>query len=124
MYQTLTNEFSFRLKPSHIEGVGVFAAHNIAKGTKLLVKPDGYQSRKLKKEDVPQEFLGYCVEDEDSSHLRCPNEFNHLWLCWFLNHSDQPNAQGDEADNFMYYSLRDIKAGEEITINYDTLAWL
>jgi len=117
----ITNEFSFRLKPSAIEGVGVFAVHNIVKGTKLMLKPDGYKSRKLKKKDIPQEFSGYCVKDEDGVHERCPNAFNHMWLCWFLNHSDKPNAEGDDNDNFMYYALRDIKAGEEITIDYKTL---
>ena len=121
MYKTFTNEFSFRLKPSLIEGIGVFAIHGIAKGTKLMLKPENYRSRRMKEKDIPKELLRYCVKDEDEIHRRCPNQFNHMWLCWFLNHSNKPNAKGDENNNFTYYALRNIKAGEEITIDYGTL---
>jgi SET domain-containing protein len=37
---------------------------------------------------------------------------------WFLNHSDKPNAYHE---NYEYYALRDIKEGEEITIDYNSL---
>ena len=36
----------------------------------------------------------------------------------YLNHSKTPNAYHK---NYNYYALRDIKAGEEITIDYNTL---
>jgi len=119
MYKTSTNEFSFKLKPSTIEGVGVFAVHNIAKGTKLMLKPDGYKSRKIKEKDIPKDLLAYCVRDKYGIHRRCPDEFNHMWLCWFINHSGEPNAKEDV--DLMFCALRDIKAGEEITIDYKTL---
>ena len=118
MFKRTTNEFSFRLRPSSIDGVGVFAVHGIAKGVKLLIKPDGYRSRQLRKKDVPKAFRGFLVPDEDGVHYRSPNAFNHMWFCWFLNHSATPNAQGDENDNFNYYTTRPIQAGEEITIDY------
>ncbi len=37
---------------------------------------------------------------------------------WYVNHSNTPNAHHL---NYKYYALRDIKAGEEIVIDYNTL---
>jgi len=37
---------------------------------------------------------------------------------WFLNHSKKPNAYHK---NYEYYALNNIKAGEEITVDYNTL---
>jgi SET domain-containing protein len=38
---------------------------------------------------------------------------------WYLNHSDDPNVYHDE--QYFYYSLKDIKAGEELFIDYSSL---
>ena len=50
--------------------------------------------------------------------MACPNDFSHMSIGWYLNHSSNPNA---EHKNYVYYSIRDIKAGEEILIDYNTL---
>ncbi len=38
---------------------------------------------------------------------------------WFLNHSNEPNAENDE--HYDYYAIRDIPKGAEILIDYDKL---
>ena len=115
-----TDEFSFLLKPSTVHGVGVFAAHDISKGTKLMLKPENYTSRKLKDEDRPEAFKMYCVKKEHEDFYRCPSDFSRMEMIWFLNNSDKPNAEISRED-WMYYALRDMKEGEEILIDYDSL---
>ncbi|MFW0837647.1 MAG: SET domain-containing protein-lysine N-methyltransferase [Candidatus Komeilibacteria bacterium] len=43
-----------------------------------------------------------------------------MHLGWYLNHSKTPTAYPD--DDYKWYTVRDIKAGEEITIDYNLLA--
>ncbi len=38
---------------------------------------------------------------------------------WYLNHAKVPNASRDKS--YRWYASRDIKAGEEITIDYNSL---
>ena len=41
-----------------------------------------------------------------------------LTTSWYLNHSDEPNVAADE--HYLFYALRDIKAEEELTVDYHT----
>ena len=114
-----TNEFSFILKPSE-HGIGVFAVHDIKAGTYLrLFRDEDAPSVSIvrKKEDVPEAFKGYCV-DIDEVDLRCPKDFGRMEVGWHLNHSKTANAYQRDYD---YYALRDIRTGEEITIDYNSL---
>ncbi len=43
-----------------------------------------------------------------------------LTPAWYLNLSKKPNMAADESYDF--YSLRMIKKGEELTVDYDTYA--
>lgn len=115
-----TDEFSFILKPSTIinAGIGVFATHDIKNNTKLALNKDGGESRVLDKEDIPEEFKGMTITINENK-LKAPKEFNHLWIVWYVNHSNQPNAELNSTEN-NYYSIKDIKAGEEILINYNS----
>jgi SET domain-containing protein len=124
MSENITNEFSFVLKPSKF-GVGVFAAHNIIKGTYLRLfgneKMDGEiklenQVRVFNYSDVPEIFKNYCVSRGDK--LACPQDFGCMPVGWYLNHSDNPNAFHKD---YHYYALRDINEGEEIMIDYNVL---
>ena len=109
-----TDEFSFQLKPSTIEGVGVFAVHDIAPDAWLAIKPPQKIGRTLRKEEIPAQLLGYCILQGDGTY-NCPPEFNHMHLVWYLNHSHTPNAElRDDGD----YSTRTIQGGEEILIDY------
>jgi SET domain-containing protein len=113
-----TDEFSFRLKTSNIGGIGVFALHDIEPGTWLALKPRGVTVGVERKEkEIPKELLMYCIAKEDNV-WQCPPEFNHMHLIWYLNHSDHPNAEKRDDG---YYSIKDIKAGQEILIDYNIL---
>jgi SET domain-containing protein len=115
-----TTEFSFILKPSK-HGIGVFAVHDIKKDTHLRLFGDGetidLRSLARKKEDVPEIFQEYCADRGDE--MLCPIDFGHMQVGWHLNHSTSPNAYPD--DDYKWYALRDIKTGEEITIDYNSL---
>lgn len=118
-----TDEFSFMLKPAK-HGIGVFAVHNIKKGVYLRLFGNENRGKKLinnkvirNKKDVPKTFFIYCVNRKDNK-LICPNDFGHMPVGWYLNHSAVPNAVHR---NYHYYSSRKILAGEEILIDYNSL---
>jgi uncharacterized protein len=112
-----THAQSFKLKPSTIAGagVGVFALHDIDPGVWLALKPRHKIGIKLHKTDIAEDLLVYCINNGDGTYT-CPPEFNHMHLVWYLNHSDTPNAERREDG---YYSLREIRSGEEIVIDYN-----
>lgn len=124
------SELSFILKPSPISGVGVFATHDIAKGT-LLVN-QGHNTRILKIKDVPAEFLSYCAYINNEECVG-PERFDRMEIGWFINHSDTPNIASNKSvlrnfdirsgkvPAFSFYALKDIKAGDEILIDYNEL---
>lgn len=117
--QNRTTEFSFLLKPSE-HGIGVFAAHNIKHGTYLRLFGDKrnteHQIRRLKRVDIPEVFRGYCIDRREE--MICPKDFGCMPVGWYLNHSKNPTAVHKD---YHYYASRDIKEGEEITIDYNTL---
>ncbi len=114
-----TNEFSFILKPSEY-GVGVFATHGIVKGTFLRLFGDEKllenRIRILSTNDVPKPFDEYCMDRSDT--LVCPEDFGNMPVGWYLNHSQNANA---EHKDYNWYAKRDIAEGEEILIDYNTL---
>ena len=80
--QDITTEFSFVLKPAE-HGIGVFATHDIKKGTYLrffgneTIETDVSVLRN--KKDVPEFFRKYCVDRDDS--LQSPRLWcNGSWL--------------------------------------------
>ncbi len=117
--ETETTEFSFLLKPSTIAGVGVFAVHDIAKGAYLRFNPRGGETRVVKLKEIPEEFLSH-VDVISKEEGRAPLDFGHMWLAWYVNHSKTPNAIFNFGEK-NFYALSDIKAGEEITTDYNVL---
>ena len=118
--ETETGEFSFLLKPAE-HGIGVFAAHDVKKGThlKMFGREEALEARSLarEKKDVPETFRSYCMDWGDK--LICPKDFSCMPVGWYLNHSKSPSAARDK--RYWWYAARDIKAGEEITIDYNSL---
>jgi len=100
------------LDKSKIQGVGVFSKENISKGKKIKeVRPE-FEIR-FDKTNLPRMPLALANFIQTHAHEENENEYclgidNEK----YLNHSDNPTVN-DEG-----YALKDIKIGDEITIDY------
>ena len=111
-----------RLAPSNIHGIGVFALAPIAQGT-----PVWRFERGLDMEFSPDivDGLPEHVRAFFSRYGYLDRNVKRIILCFddarFVNHSDTPNVATDYTrDPYgLDAALRDIAAGEEITMNYE-----
>ena len=108
-------EFSAVLKPSAIQGVGVFTTHDIPKGTKVF---SDIKYRWYKLESIPVELRKYCHFVKEDEVLG-PERFDRMEAEWFLNHSNDPNVAEIAAD--FWVAVKDIKTGEELLMDYNQL---
>ncbi len=113
------------LKPSPLEGVGVFAICDIPKGCReMFGKPDTSDEwitlSKKEVEALPsaaQFMIGnYCLYDQDNYFVPA-HGFKKMDVALFLNHSDSPNIVSIN-DGDYFEATRDIRAGEELVIDY------
>jgi SET domain-containing protein len=112
-----------RLKPSDIHGVGVFAILDIPKDTYIF---NGDNSKMVwvdksvideLDEEIKKLYDDFCIIK--GNKYFCIVSFNNLNVGWYLNESkDDPNVGCD--DNYEFYALRDIKKGEELTMDYSS----
>jgi SET domain-containing protein len=115
-----------RLGQSKIHGVGVFAIQNIKKGVYIFYDDDEdivwVKVEKLKalSKEIRRLYEDFCIKK--GKFYGCPKSFNQLTPAWYLNHSDKPNLGCDKLFNF--FALRNIKKGEELTVNYKTYSEL
>ena len=112
-----------RLAPSKIHGVGVFAIVDIPKDTNLF-GPDDTDLVEVPAGDITdlmdsQQDLYHDFAPLVGGYYRCPPSFNMMSAAWYLNHSETPNCRCDESD-YSFYSLVDIPAGTELTVDYNT----
>jgi SET domain-containing protein len=116
------------LKPSSIEGIGVFAIQEIPTGCRdMFSKPalhDQWMTLSMKEvEELPPHarlMVGnYCLFD-NKNYFVPGHGFKSVDLSLFLNHSDTPNLQSVH-DGEYFEALRDIQAGEELLIDYGTI---
>ena len=111
------------LKPSPVQGVGVFAITDIPAGRRNIFSRDTSEWIAVSKDEVahlPEHSRAvvenYCLYDNDNYFIP-EYGFKMADLVIFLNHSDEPNVRSlnDGAD---FESLRDISSGEELFIDY------
>lgn len=106
------------LAPSSISGVGVFSRKPIPAGAKVTVwDPSDCHFVPAAKAAAGEEyyFRTYCVETKGG--YWCPLDFGRMSIGWYLNHAELPNL--DSADGgTSYRAVRDIRAEEELTIDY------
>ncbi|GAB2814113.1 SET domain-containing protein [Ferruginibacter profundus] len=121
----LTNNTYVMLKPSPIEGVGVFAITDIPKGCRDMFSKPGTDDEwvtvpKTEVDALPphaQFIVGnYCLYDEDNYFIP-GNGFKKIDLSLFLNHADIANIISIN-DGDYFEAVRDIKAGEELLVDY------
>ena len=80
----------FLLKPSALQGIGVFAAQAISCST--LVFPDWSRMVKRNINDIPPDFIHFCIFVNDEQAL-CPPRYDYLTMDNYLNHSFEPNVK-------------------------------
>lgn len=123
----LQSETLIALKPSPVHGIGVFAISDIPKGCNTIFSNGIASWVKLSIEEVeklPPHSRNlvetYCLYDE--THYFVPDYgFKVMDLSLYLNHSSEPNiASVNEGEQFE--AIRDIKAGEELLVDYGTIA--
>ncbi len=123
LIEELTNNTFVMLKPSPVQGIGVFAIRNINKGQRSLFSQDSSEWIKIPKaeiENLPEHsrFLveNHCLYDDD--HYYVPEYgFKMIDPVIFINHSDIPNIKSiDEGMDFE--ALRDILEGDELFVDY------
>ncbi|WP_462220710.1 SET domain-containing protein [Ferruginibacter sp.] len=121
----LANNTYVMLKPSPIEGIGVFAIQDIPKGCReMFSKPDINDKwitvSKKEVENLPAhaQFIAgnYCLYDEDNYFIP-DHGFKKIDVSLFINHADTPNIISIN-DGDYFEAIRDIKNGEELVIDY------
>jgi SET domain-containing protein len=123
LLNALKNNTLVMIRPSPVEGIGVFALIDIKKGQRKIFSDDKSEWIKIPKTEIaalpPHSRAlveNYCLYDND--HYFVPEYgFKMIDLVIFLNHSDYPNiASINEGEDFE--ALRDINEGEELLIDY------
>jgi len=111
------------LKPSPVQGIGVFAITDIGKGQRAIFSNDKSEWIKISKTEIgslPQHSKAvvenFCLYDEENYFVP-EYGFKMVDLVIFLNHDDNPNvASINDGEDFE--ALRNIRAGEELFIDY------
>lgn len=114
------------LRPSPVEGIGVFALRDIPAGTRGLFSKNIGEWIPVSKKEVaalPDHARGlvenYCLYDEEHYFI-ADYGFKVMDLVNFLNHADTPNLLSID-DGADFETLRDIRSGEELFIDYGSI---
>jgi hypothetical protein len=103
-------------------GVGVIAQHSIKKGQALpLWRPGDWKVWNPKTFEQLKWCNKWCIYAWDKFYGPAnPHRMSHAW---YVNHSSTPNAKSSYGKNgrWKFVALKNIKSGEEVTVNYSTL---
>ncbi|MBZ5625718.1 MAG: FRG domain-containing protein [Acidobacteriia bacterium] len=110
-----------RLGRSKLHGIGIFAIRRIRSGTRLfkgdddgIIWVDTTCTSGLSQE-VKRLYADFAIFK--GKRYGCPVSFNRLTPAWYINDSrTNPNVRCDK--NYEFFALRDIKRGEELTVDY------
>ena len=126
LLQELRDETYVMIRPSAIEGIGVFAIRDILKGCRTMFskpipnKDEWIVISKTEIEQLPQHskdlIENYCLYDEENYFVP-EYGFKKMDLVNFLNHSDTPNIISINEGEY-FEAIRDITKGEELLIDY------
>lgn len=118
----LKNDIYFRIKPSAIQGVGIFAIRDIPKGVnpfKILKKINWIKFKRAELDCLnkqTQKIIDDFYTINDTVWLP-ENGLNVFDISFYVNHSNHPNLKTtDGGENFL--TMRKVKVGEELTANY------
>lgn len=100
------------------KGFGVFANQNIKKNSIIEV----CYSLKLKKSEIQHPNFDYLFYSKKTEEHYFPFGYGSIY-----NHSNEPNINWEltlpEMGIIEFFSIKDIKKGEELTHNYGTRYW-
>jgi SET domain-containing protein len=123
LLQELTGNTYVMIKPSPVDGIGVFALIDIPKGCRDMFSTgigNWIEVPRVEIEKLPAHAKTlvetYCLFDNDNYFVP-EHGFKVMDLVNFLNHSEEPNIISINDGEF-FETIRDIKAGEELLINY------
>jgi SET domain-containing protein len=126
LLKQLQSQTYVMIMPSPLHGIGVFAIRDIPKGTKDIFSEGFGDWIKVSKEEVDalpthsRELIeNHCLFDEDSYFIP-EYGFKLVDLVIYLNHSETPNVKSLN-DGEQFEALVDIKAGEELLVDYATI---
>ena len=132
LLDNLENDIYCRIKPSKKHGVGVFAIKDIPKDTDPFrltnSKYDNSRVLNIKKEDVDNLDSGvkkiiYDFYHEENGIFGIPYKGpNAMNISYYMNNSKKPNVMfvsKEESSMVTFVTLKKIKKGEELLINYD-----
>jgi SET domain-containing protein len=114
-----------RLARSEIHGIGVFASEPIPAGTNVFAADQReirWVPASLLQDGSLNDFQRSLYRDfaiRRGGELGCPSNFNLLTVGWYVNEpraGEQPNLTS--TPEFDLIAVRDIAAGEELTIEY------
>ena len=121
------DEVYVRLQPSTIHGIGCFAIRDIPEDIDPFLgsgSGDEYsvvdmdEIKELSPE-IQKLYSDFCGEEDGKYY--CPLSFNRMDIAWYLNHSKNPNVIAKDTGGVStFVTMRPIKAGEELTVDYDT----
>ena len=114
------------IKPSPLHGIGVFAIKDIPKGTRNIFSQgvgDWIKLTIAEVEALPKHSRdlveNHCLFDEDFYYV--PDYgFKLVDLVIYLNHAETPNVVSINEGEF-FEAIIDIKAGEELLVDYGTI---
>jgi SET domain-containing protein len=126
LLKELTENTFVALRPSPIDGIGVFAIRDIPAGCRNMFSAPKKNWIKLSKSKIgklPQHSIdlieNYCLWD-DKNYYVPDHGFKIIDMVVFLNHSDMPNIRSLNEGDF-FETTRDISSGEELFLDYDTI---
>ena len=109
----LTHDSRFAIKKS-LPGVGkgLFAVESIKKGERVLE----YTGEKIPTKEANESDSRYLFEVDKNWTVDGPVPAN---LAGYVNHSCEPNTEATIEDGrIFYYATRNIRSGEELTVDY------
>lgn len=113
------------IKPSPINGIGVFALRFIPKGCRDMFSRPGaadeyIEVSKKEIENLPAYakhlIETYCLFDAENYFVPADG-FKKMDLVNFLNHSNNPNIISIDDGNY-FEAIKDIQEGEELLVDY------
>ncbi len=116
-----------RIARSEIHGVGVVAIRTIPAGINPMKEKRRFDFNLIDTDEIMDDptlpdslkrlVLDMCPQDDDILYVP-PFSMNEIGVSYYLNHSTTPNMRCDDDGNF--YTMREIKEGEELTVDYGT----